>query len=246
MRRVFGLVAILSLACLSGCSRSSSSDSQTAQQPAPPAQPAPSSSPSAAPPAPAAPAGSSDTAAQAPAAAAPQPAPPQPVVVAAGTTLTVRTAQALGSKISKTGDSFAANLTKSISVDGSIAIPATSRVTGSVVNATAKGKVKGAGELDLTLTSITIQGRSYQISTNTLQQTIKGKGKRTAATTGGGAAGGALIGGLAGGGKGAAIGAGIGAGAGFIGGAATGNQQIELPAESVLTFRLSQPITLSP
>jgi len=79
-----------------------------------------------------------------------------------------------------------------------------------------------------------------------LSSTVKGKGKRTAATTGGGAAGGALIGGIAGGGKGAGIGALVGAGAGFIGGAVTGNKQIEIPAESALSFTLSQPLTLKP
>ena len=79
-----------------------------------------------------------------------------------------------------------------------------------------------------------------------LSSTVKGKGKRTAATTGGGAAGGALIGGIAGGGKGAAIGAGIGAAAGFLGGTFTGNKQIEVPAESALSFTLAQPLTLPP
>jgi hypothetical protein len=55
-----------------------------------------------------------------------------------------------------------------------------------------------------------------------------------------------LIGGIAGGGKGAAIGAGVGAAAGFIGGALTGNKQIEIPAESALSFTLTQPLTLPP
>src|SRR5262249_29394502 len=109
-----------------------------------------------------------------------------------------------------------------------------------------KGKIKGEGELSLTLRSITIKGQTYQIQTGVLDSTIKGKGKRTAATTGGGAAGGALLGAIAGGGKGAGIGALIGAGAGFAGGAFTGNKQIELPAETAVTFRLSAPITLPP
>jgi hypothetical protein len=115
-----------------------------------------------------------------------------------------------------------------------------------VVSAKAKGKVKGEGELILALTSITVKGKNYAIRTGTLDSTVKGKGKRTAATTGGGAAGGALIGGIAGGGKGAAIGALVGAGAGFVGGAATGNKQIEFPAESALTFQLSAALTLPP
>jgi hypothetical protein len=176
--------------------------------------------------------------------AAPAPEPPPPVVVPAGTSISVRLSQALSSKTSKTGDSFSASLSTPITIDGKTAIPSSSPVTGSVVSAAAKGKVKGAGELDLTLTGITIKGTPYSLATNTLEKTVKGKGKRTTATTAGGAGVGALIGGLAGGGKGAAIGAGVGAGAGFAGGAFTGNQQIELPAESVLTFKLTQSLTL--
>jgi hypothetical protein len=115
-----------------------------------------------------------------------------------------------------------------------------------VVNAKAKGKIKGAGELSLALTSVSVGGHTYPIQTAVLSNTTKGKGKRTAATTGGGAAGGALIGGIAGGGKGAGIGALVGATAGFIGGSATGNKQIELPAESALSFTLEAPLTLPP
>ena len=100
--------------------------------------------------------------------------------------------------------------------------------------------------MDLSLTSITVGGHTYQIQTNVLSSTEKGKGKRTAATTGGGAAGGALIGGIAGGGKGAAIGAGVGAAAGLLGGAFTGNKQVEVPAESALSFTLAEPLTLPP
>lgn len=186
------------------------------------------------------------TTVQAPQAMAPPPPPPQPVVVPAGTTLTVRVGQTLSSKTSQTGDTFLATLAQPVNVGGATAIPAGSTVSGTVVTAKTKGKIKGEGELTLALTSITVRGNPYKIHTADLENTVKGKGKRTAATTGGGAAGGALIGGLAGGGKGAGIGALIGAGAGLAGGAMTGNQQIEIPAESALSFRLSAPLTLPP
>ena len=94
-------------------------------------------------------------------------------------------------------------------------IPAGSPVSGTVLNAKAKGKIKGQAELQHYTTSISIKGHTHSIQTSPLDSTAKGKGKRTAATTGGGAAGGALIGGIAGGGKGAAIGAAVGAGAGI-------------------------------
>jgi hypothetical protein len=181
----------------------------------------------------------------------PPPAPveapkPQPIVVPAGTALTIKLGQALGSKTSQSGQTFLATLAQPVSVQGKSALTAGSTASGTVVSAKAKGKVKGEGELILALTSITVRGHTYPIKTATLDSTVKGKGKRTAVATGGGAAGGALIGGIAGGGKGAAIGALVGAGAGFIGGSATGNKQIEYPAESALTFTLAAPLTLPP
>jgi hypothetical protein len=171
---------------------------------------------------------------------------PQPVVISAGTVLTVRTVDSLSSKSSQAGQTFSATLAQPVTVGGKTALSAGCRVRGTVVTAKAKGKIKGEGQLDLTLTSISVGTQTYDIKTALLSSTQKGKGKRTAATTGGGAAGGALIGGLAGGGKGAAIGAIAGAGAGLIGGALTGNKQIEVPAESALSFTLSAPLTLPP
>ena len=160
--------------------------------------------------------------------------------------LTVRVGQALSSKTSQSGQTFLATLAQPVSVGGRPAIPSGATLSGTVVTAKAKGKIKGEGELTLQLTSVTVKGQTYPIQTAVLDNTTKGKGKRTAVATGGGAAGGALIGGIAGGGKGAGIGALVGAGAGLVGGALTGNQQIEIPAESALSFRMSAPLTLPP
>jgi hypothetical protein len=178
--------------------------------------------------------------------AAPPPPPPPPIVVPAGTSIVVRTNDALSSKTSQEGQTFLGSLARSVAVGGNAVIPSGARVTGKVVTAKEQGRIKGEGELALALTSISAKGRTYQIQSEVLDSSVKGKGKRTAATTGGGLGAGALIGGLAGGGKGAAIGGLLGAGAGFAGGALTGNKQIEIPAESVLTFSLTQPLTLPP
>jgi hypothetical protein len=174
------------------------------------------------------------------------PPPPPPIVVPAGTDLVITLSQSLGSKTSQSGQTFLATVARPVTVGDQTAIPKGSSVTGTVITAKEKGKIKGEGRLSLTLRSITINGQTYQIQTGVLDSTIKGKGKRTAATAGGGAAGGALIGGIAGGGKGAGIGALVGAAGGFVGGAFTGNKQIELPAETVLTFGFSAPLTLPP
>ena len=84
----------------------------------------------------------------------------------------------------------------------------------------------------------------YEVTTASYETAAKGKGKRTAGFIGGGGGGGALIGGLAGGGKGALIGGLLGAGAGAAGAAFTGNKDISIPAESVVTFNLSAPFTV--
>jgi hypothetical protein len=171
---------------------------------------------------------------------------PQPIVVPAGTTITVRLASAVGTKTSNTGDVFMASVAEPVAVDGKTVVPTGADAKGKVVEAQALGKIKGAARLKLALTSVTINGKAYAIESSVSSRTAKGKGKRTAVTTAGGGGLGALIGGIAGGGKGAAIGALAGAGAGFAGGAFTGNKQIELPAETALSFELTAPLTIQP
>src|SRR5262249_28524197 len=127
---------------------------------------------------------------------------PQPIVVPAGTTLTVKLGQSIGSKISQAGQTFPATLSSPIEIAGVTAIPAGSNVTGSVVDAKPLGRFKGGAALTVTLTSVNINGTDYPVQTSAAAQTEKGKGKRTAVMTGGGAGLGAIVGALAGGGKG--------------------------------------------
>jgi hypothetical protein len=167
---------------------------------------------------------------------------PKVMVVPAGTVLTVRLGQAVGSKISTAGQTFTATLASPVAVEGKTAIPSGATASGTVVDAKPLGRFKGGAVLQLRLTSITVNGTEQSVSTSSLTRTESGKGKRTAIMAGGGAGLGALIGGLAGGGKGAAIGALAGGGAGTGGAAFTGNKDIVLPAESALSFKLEQPL----
>jgi len=166
------------------------------------------------------------------------------VVVPAGTTLTVRLGQAVGSKISSPGDSFTATLAAPVEVGGKAVIPIGSEARGTVTDAKPLGKFKGGAVLQIRLNSITVNGSAHSIETSAITRAEKGKGKRTAVITGGGAAVGAIIGGLAGGGKGAAIGALAGGGAGAAGSAYTGNKDIVLAAESAVSFKLEAPLEL--
>jgi outer membrane lipoprotein SlyB len=60
----------------------------------------------------------------------------------------------------------------------------------------------------------------------------------------GGAGLGALIGGVAGGGKGAGIGAAAGAATGTAVAGTKKGQQLQIPSETLLEFRLQQPVSL--
>jgi hypothetical protein len=162
--------------------------------------------------------------------------------IPAGTMLTVRLGQAVGSKISQPGQTFTATLANDLAIEGRTIIPAGANASGTVVDAKPLGRFKGGALLQLQLTSINVNGSDRAIQTSAVTETEKGKGKRTAVGAGGGAALGAIVGALAGGGKGAAIGALAGGGAGTAGAAFTGNKEIVLPAESALSFKLSQPL----
>jgi hypothetical protein len=167
---------------------------------------------------------------------------PKVLVVPAGTIITVRLGQSVGSKISQPGETFSATVATPVEIDGKTAIAAGSTASGTVVDAKPLGRFKGGAALEVRLDSVNINGTDHPIQTSPLTREAKGKGKRTAVMAGGGAGLGALIGGLAGGGKGAAIGALAGGGAGTAGAAFTGNKDIVLPAESALSFKLNQPL----
>lgn len=169
---------------------------------------------------------------------------PQVITIPAGTRIRITLAQTLTSKSSQTGDPFSGTLADPITVGGQTLIRAGAAASGTVTDAKSMGRFKGQAVLAVRLDSIRANGRTYPVQTSQVERVESGKGKRTAIITGGGAGLGAIIGGLAGGGKGALIGGLLGAGAGGAGSAFTGNKDLVLPAESVLTFVLQSPVTV--
>ena len=114
-------------------------------------------------------------------------------------------------------------------------------------SASSGGRIHGASDLVVDLESVSVAGQQYGLSTTDFIEKGKdgiGANKRTAEYAGGGAALGAVIGAIAGGGKGAAIGAGSGAGAGALTEIITKGGAVKIPAETLMTFKLEQPVRI--
>jgi hypothetical protein len=106
--------------------------------------------------------------------------------------------------------------------------------------------VQGVAELTLTVTEInTTDGQRVKIDASTWDKKGPKSTGEDGAKIAGGAALGAIIGAIAGGGKGAAIGAGAGGAAGTGTVLATRGKMLTLPIETRLTFRLTNPVTIT-
>jgi len=173
-----------------------------------------------------------------------QPA-PAPIVLPQGSALQVRINESVSTRRNRPGDRFDAVLTTPIVVDGQTVAPAGTMLRGTVREADRSGRLKGTAVLVVALDTIHLNNQDYTIDTSSQGRRSGGHKKRNFAWIGGGSGGGALIGALAGGGVGAAIGAGAGAAAGVTGAVITGRKDVSIPAETRMTFRLTQPVTLS-
>lgn len=177
------------------------------------------------------------------------PPPPKPVsrtyTLPAGTIVPARMIDALQTGVTQSNTSFRASLAADLVQDGMVVVRQGSTVIGRVIESKDATHYTGNSALTLELTRLNAGGQQVSIVTDPYTEEGKGRGKNTAAKVGGGAALGAIIGAIAGGGKGAAIGSvaggGIGAGANTI----TRGQQVAIPAEAIVRFRLSSPIQVT-
>jgi hypothetical protein len=166
------------------------------------------------------------------------------VTVPERTPIHVTLDQALASNRSRPGDHFDATVSEPIVIADKTAIPRGAHIEGLVVDAHESGRLKGRARLQLALQTVEVDGKNYEIRTASSHKVGGNHKKRNFAWIGGGAGGGLLIGALAGGGEGALIGGPIGAGVGTAAAFFTGKKDIKLPAESHLTFKLVQPVTV--
>jgi len=166
------------------------------------------------------------------------------ITVPAGTRILIRTVDAIDSSKQKTGFRFTATLETNLQAEDMVIAPRGTTLYGRLAEASSAGRMSGSSELSLELTDIVINGTAYPLLTSTYEVKGKGEGGNTAKKVVGGAGLGALIGGIAGGGKGAGIGAVAGAGLGIAVSASKKGQQLQIPSETLIEFRLQQPVSL--
>ena len=166
------------------------------------------------------------------------------VTVPAGTRILIRTIDPIDTEKQKTGYRFTASLETNLQADEEVVAPRGTTVYGRLANASSSGRMAGSSQLTLELTDILINGTAYPLLTSTFEMKGQGEGKKTTRKILGGTGLGALIGGIAGGGTGAAIGALAGAAGGTAIAASKKGEQLQVPPESLLEFRIEQPVSL--
>lgn len=161
--------------------------------------------------------------------------------IPAGTKIEVRTNDTIDVKNTSDGRIYSGVVNNNVmDPNGNVAIPKGSNAELIVRNLTSQN-------MTLDLESVSVNNRRYIVSTTDVNRSGGkgiGKNKRTAEYVGGGAVIGSIIGAIAGGGKGAAIGGAIGAASGAGTQTLTKGKSVRIPSESVLTFRLDQPLQL--
>jgi hypothetical protein len=168
------------------------------------------------------------------------------ITIPAGQSLLIRMIDGVDSSKNNVGDGFHASLETDLYVGNSLVARRGADIYGRLAEAKEAGHFAGSSELQLELTRLVIDGKDYPVVSSDYSLKGKGRGADTAKKVTGGAVAGAIIGAIAGGGRGAAIGAGAGSAAGAGVQVFTRGQQVKVPSETLLEFRLQDPVTVGP
>ncbi len=166
------------------------------------------------------------------------------ITVPSGTPIHATVNAEISSKTANAGDRWSGQVTESVVVGGRTVIPAGSIVSGTVTAARAAERGDRA-MIDLAVTSVSVDGRSYPMHASTEAIVAGSTRARNLGAIAGSAAAGAIIGKTVGGsGKGAVIG-------GLLGGAAAGGvvakskgYQVVLKSGTELTFTTNESVAV--
>jgi type IV secretory pathway VirB10-like protein len=168
------------------------------------------------------------------------------VTVPAEAVIGLQLENTITSDTARVEDRVEARVTRDVRAGGEVAIPAGSRVLGSVSVVERGGKMKERARLGVRFhTVILADGTELPLQTDTVYREGESPANASAAKVGGGAIGGAILGAILGGGKGAAIGAGVGAGAGTAAVMAGGRRAAEIRSGSPVTVKVLSPVSVT-
>lgn len=168
------------------------------------------------------------------------------VVVAADSVIGLQIERTVTSESARVEDRVEARVTRDVKSGASVAIPAGSKMQGSVTLVDKGGKVKERARLGIRFhTLVLADGTQVPIRSETIYREGESPTGESSAKIGGAAVGGAILGAILGGRKGAAVGGSIGAAGGTAAVMAGGRNPAEVRAGSTVTVRLSEPVTLT-
>ena len=197
-----------------------------------------------------APAVVSDLPAADPARTSDAPAPPPAprfveVIVPASAVIGLQVDRSLSSETARVEDRIEARVTRDVMADGHRAIPAGSRMLGSVVLVDRGGKMKDAARLGVRFhTLVLADGTEMPLRTEAIFRDGESPGDESSKKIGGAAVGGAILGAILGGGKGAVLGGATGAAGGTAAVMAGGRNPATLPAGTIVTASVASPVTI--
>jgi hypothetical protein len=179
----------------------------------------------------------------------PPPAPAVPefreVVLPAASVMGLEVETAISSERARIEDRVDAKVTRDVMADGHVAIPAGSRVIGSVTLVDRGGKVKQPARLGVRFhTLVLADGREVSLRTEPIYREGESPASDSARKIGGAAVGGAILGAIIGGGKGAVIGGATGAAGGTAVVMAGDRNAATLTPGTVLNVHLAAPATI--
>jgi hypothetical protein len=177
----------------------------------------------------------------------PPPAKPQfvEVVIPASSVVGIQVENSITSETAKVEDRVEARVTRDVTGEGRLAIPAGTKVIGDVVLVERGGKMKDKARLGVRFhTLVLADGRHVAFRTDSIFREGSSPGAESARKIGGAAVGGAILGAILGGAKGAAIGGATGAAGGGAVVMAGDRNAATLPAGTILTVRLAAPVSV--
>jgi hypothetical protein len=177
------------------------------------------------------------------------PPPPEPqfveVVIPASAVIGLQVETPLSSERNEVEDRVEARVTRDVLAEGRLAIPAGSRVLGTVTMVERGGKMKERARLGVRFHTVVLAGGLHvPLRTEPILREGESPSGESARKIGGAAAGGAVLGAIIGGRKGAAIGGAAGAGAGTAAVMAGDRNAATLPSGTIVTARLAAPVVI--